>query len=97
MCLNYSDLGKLGINLWNLCRVNSTHFFLAGGYEPQDETDKFRPRHDVGPLDEAWIFNGGSRKRIAKMNQARQNFACSLAFEKIEKRRDKVYFKHKLS
>ena len=91
MCLNYSDLGKLGINLWNLCRVNSTHFFLAGGYEPQDATDEVRP------LDEAWIFNGGSRKRIAKMNHARQNFACSLAFEKIEKRRDKVYFKHKLS
>ena len=78
--LRQCALRRLGINLWNLCRVNSTHFFLAGGYEPQDETDKFRPRHDVGPLDEAWIFNDGSRKIVAKMNQARQNFACSLAF-----------------
>ena len=79
----------------DFCRVNGTHFFLGGGYSPpykpkdvfadefegQDWFVKVEPKTaKAKTLDNAWIFDGHSWKGIAKMKQARQNFACSLAF-----------------
>ena len=80
-------------NMYQFFRVNGTHFFLAGGFSPaykskdifadklssQDRFVEEEPQ-PAKTLDSAWIFDGHSWMGIAKMNQARQNFACSLAF-----------------
>ena len=76
-------------------RVNGTHFFLGGGYSPPYKpkdvfADEFAGQDWFVPVEpktakaktltNAWIFDGHSWKGIKGMKQARQNFACSLAF-----------------
>ena len=50
------------------------NFGLAPGTGAQVKAAKGRT------LDRAWIFDGLVWQPVAKMNQKRQNFACSLAF-----------------
>jgi len=77
-------------------RLNVSHIFIGGGYIPSyevsdplevffeedKEKNEKRKKKILGnmTLNNAWLFDGFAWRRIKKMNNKRQNFACSLVF-----------------
>ncbi len=76
--------------------MNVSHIFIGGGYIPSyevsdplevffeedKEKNEKRKKKILGnmTLNNAWLFDGFAWRRIKKMNNKRQNFACSLVF-----------------
>ena len=70
------ELQKSGIDNQCIVTVNSTHVFMAGGFQV------YRKDSETGgkPLDSAWMFDGSSWKALANMSTTRDRSACSLVY-----------------
>ncbi len=69
-------------------RLNASHIFIGGGYIPIydinglkiENEDKEEEYAGNETLNKAWLFDVFVWKEIESMNDKRQNFACTLAF-----------------
>ena len=67
-------------------RLNASHIFIGGGYIPIYDVNGLQVLNSgvefAGneTLNKAWLFDGFVWKEIEPMNDKRQNFACTLAF-----------------